>query len=364
MWAKPAGMFRPGYNKPMMRFRALIFLAILAFSFVPIEASAAASFPIFDPEWHIVPDARELDPSCPAGAPLSFGATLQLIQNLMNGAVALTGLILIFVIVYAGALFMSSAANAEGISKAKTTFQNAAIGFIIVIAAWLAIDAFMKVLYVGDSGTNADFLPWNQVFTGGSACIKADPDQKPLFGDLNLGQIPEIIGGGGGTIGGPSAPLSTSGKGACNATTIAASAAAGGVRMSGTEANLLACLAGPESSCGAQLENYNWNAKQKPPPSTAYGPFQITLKGNSTCFENDACYRAANVSGPLNCSSAFDSKGYAIPGSTLDRCRTAAANLSCSSVAAHCVYERQGSSAWTQDKKSAQQEACISQTGG
>jgi len=354
------------YNKAMNRFRALLLFALLFVSFVPALASAQSGFPLFDPTWQLVPDPSLLDESCEPDDPLAFGAVLQLVQNTMNLAVALTALILIGVIVYAGALFMSAAANAEGISKAKSTFMNAAVGFLIVIAAWLVVDSLMKVFYVGETGNDANFLPWNQIFTGGPACIQKDPNQKSLFQNLKIGEVPTVRTGvtlgEGGTR--STEPLSTTGKGACNSSTIASAAASGGVRMSAVEANTIACLAGPESQCGVSIKNYNWDGVKSKPPSTAYGPFQITLKGNSNCFDNTTCSAAAGVSESLNCKAAFTSAGYSIPGAKLEQCKRAAANLACSAVAAHCVYQAQGSKAWTQDKSSAKQKACITKYGG
>ncbi|HEX5774561.1 MAG TPA: pilin [Candidatus Paceibacterota bacterium] len=354
----------------MNRLRAFLLLALLASALVPVPLYAQSGFPLFDPEWHLVPDAHELDSSCPEGAPLAFGAVLQLIQNVMNLAVALTALILIFVIVYAGALFMTSVANAEARSQAKSTLKNALVGFIIVIAAWLVIDAVMKVLYVGQTGENPSFLPWNKVFVGGSACVKVDTNQKSLFGNLNRGQVPQTTGSTGGlgrTLPG-GGPVNT-GYGKCSPSAITAAAAAGGYRLTTAEANTFSCLAVPESSCGT-----NTSIPRTPSgsPTTARGMFQIVLGYNDKCHNLNlpVCSTAAQKagwsgSGNLNCSTAF-SGGRVKPGmEELARICTAAAwNLDCNASAAACLMKADGGfNAWKADSRSSVQTRCIAQYG-
>lgn len=355
----------------MNRLRAFLLLALIISSFAPVPALAQSGLPLFDPEWHLVPDPHELDPeNCESTDPLAFGAILQLIQNAMNLAVAATALILIFVIVYAGALFMTSVANPEARSTAKSTLTNALIGFLIVISAWLVIDAVMKVLYVGQTGQDPSFLPWNEVFTGGEACIKVDTNQKSLFGNLNFGQVPATTGGTGGlgqTLPG-GGPVNT-GYGKCSPSAIASAAAAGGYRLTTAEANTFSCLAVPESSCGT-----NTSIPRTPSgdPTTARGMFQVVLGYNDTCHNLNlpVCTAAARKagwsgSGNLNCSTAF-SRGRVKPGmEELARICTAAAwNLDCNASAAACLMKADGGfSAWTADSRSSVQARCIAQYG-
>jgi hypothetical protein len=331
----------------MRRFFITFFASLVLF--VGVAAPAyAANLPLLDPNFTIVPSACT---SCPCG----YGGVLQLIQNLMNVAVSLGVIAFILVAAYAGFSFMVNPTNPEGRSKAKSMLLNVVVGMVIVLAAWLFVDFIMKTLY----NSNSKYGPWNEILkdtSGGSQCIQEHG--VVAIPGLGNGIIDAILGGGSNQV------LTATGSGACNASTIQSAAAEAGVRMATSEANLLACLAGPESTCGTVMENYNWDAKKEPPPSTAYGPFQITLKGNSKCFENTACYAAAGVTGPLDCDDAFTSKGYSIPGTKLNQCRTAAANLACSAAAADCVYQEQHAKAWTADKSSAKQQSCINTYGG
>lgn len=301
---------------------------------------------------------------CIGGAP-DWGCVLQVIQNIINVGVALGVVFVVLSIAYGGFLFMVNSTNPENIQKGRQVMLNAVIGLVVVLSAWLVVDFIMKILYEPSTAfEGGTFGPWNSILAsnGKDYCIEPkDPvplttgTVEILTGDAPGGNSPVVSGGG-------PVSVSANGRGACNAKLVQAAAVSGGINMSAREANTIACIAGPESGCGTQMQNYNWNGAKSTPPSTAYGPFQITLKGNSTCLNNTACQKAAGVTGSLDCSKAFDRKGYAIPGTLLNQCRTAAANLSCSAVAASCIVAaNKGSySAWTGNKDStAKHQACV-----
>jgi hypothetical protein len=348
-----------GYNIPMHRFRVLpLLLAVFLFC-MPL-ATQAAGLPLFDPNWHIVPDPHTLDATCPEGSPLGIGGVIILLQNLMNAAVALTVIVMTLVIAYAGFLLVTSPFNSENRSKAKTTLLNTFIGVFIVLGAWLVIDFAMKILYNPDATFGGKALgPWNEVLVGGDACIrKADPSKgegAPLF------QFPFTVGprvdtsvGAGGT-GAGAIVVPRTGPGACSASTLKAAAQQAGVALSDSDANTFACIARYESSCGTKTLNYAWGKG-----SSAAGPFQVLLDSNSACYENTACQKAAGVSGRLNCSAAFTGGNPNSNKTLVEQCVRAAANLNCSVAAAVCVKNKQGFGAWTADKSSRMQQACIS----
>ena len=104
---------------------------------VPFVASAQSNLPLFDPEWQLVPEAHELDESCPVGAPLGFGGTLQLIQNVMNAAISFGVVISVLVIAFAGILWILTPTNPENHSQAKKVLTNAVIGLLIIL--WVAL---------------------------------------------------------------------------------------------------------------------------------------------------------------------------------------------------------------------------------
>lgn len=310
----------------MYRLSAL-FLALLLFC-APLTAAAQSGIPLFDSEWQLVPEAHEIDPTCPVGYPLGFGGVLQLVQNGMNAAISFGIVAFVLIIAGAGILWMLTPTNPENHSQAKKILTNAVIGFLIILSAWLIVDFVMKLLYDGE---NSGFGPWNSILTGGDICIRVNENLSPLF----TGDIRSVPGHSGSSYD----PQFTT-SGACSPNSVYGAGQGTGITQK--QAQFLACIARPESACGADLTNYQWGSG-----SSAYGPFMILLDGNSRYFETPACYRAANVTGNLNCDEGFRG-GNPIPGSPIAaRCMRAAANLACSVSAAHGLLMTSGHRPWT-----------------
>ncbi|HYE23285.1 MAG TPA: pilin [Candidatus Paceibacterota bacterium] len=323
----------------------LIFVALI--TFVPLSAQAATFFgPIVPPECNCE-DEEMLKTGDRITTAADWGCVMQTVQNLMNFAVAISIIIIVLTIVYAGVMFMLSSTNAHSREAGRKLIGNAVIGTLVVLSAWLVVDFVMKVLY--DAGPEVGFGPWSEILAPGGAprCFQASGPPTPLPSVIDVF-----------TGGGYDGPLGT-GTGACDPVLVKAGAAAGGYSISNADANTLACIARFESTCGARNLNYRWGRG-----SSAAGPFQVLLDGNSRAYENAACYQAAGVSGPLNCDDGFRN-GNPIAGSAIvDRCVRAAANLNCSASAAAYILRTQGFGAWVTDPNSAKQRQCINRGGG
>ena len=350
----------------MNRLRAFLLIALFVVLIMPASAFAA-DLPLFTPGWHIVPDAHELDPTCPVGAPLGFAGVLQLIQNLMNAGISFGILICVLVIAFAGVLWMLTATNPESHSQAKKVLTNAAIGLLIILTAWLMVDFVMKVLYMGTGGDPGKFGPWNQILTGGEYCIVENKDLKPLFSG------PIVATPGEGTV--APAPSATDIAGAtvgaegCSPETIKAAAAAGGYQLTEGQANTFSCIAKAESSCGRNISGATTQGGQS---TSAHGMFQIVLGLNDTCHNLNipVCTAAAqragwSGSGNLNCSRAFSGGKVKAGQEALARvCQAASANTQCNTSAAACLLKnRPNFSDWTADPRSTKQKACIARYG-
>lgn len=176
---------------------------VLSFG-VPIVAFAAPNLPLLNPDYTIVPDATKLDSSCPADAPLSSRAVLQLVQNLINLGISLGIVFVTLFLIWAGFSFIMSATNAEARGHAKKMLTNAVIGILIVLSAWLIVDFIIKTV----AGGETTFGPWNSILQfGDEACIKSQPI-KPIAGLPGLGGaiINDGVIGGPATGGGGGAP--------------------------------------------------------------------------------------------------------------------------------------------------------------
>ncbi len=65
-----------------------------------------------------------------------------IVANLINVVLSILGIILLVIIVYAGALWMTAGGNSDQVGKAKSWLINAVIGLIITLAAY-AISNFV-----------------------------------------------------------------------------------------------------------------------------------------------------------------------------------------------------------------------------
>ncbi len=322
-----------------MRFRTPLFasaLPVLAFPAIAV----AQTIPFFGP---IVPSSIN---QCPAGWTMLITVANNIIVFSITIAIVFIAPLMI---AWAGFLFVVNPVNASGKEQAKSILWHTLIGILIALSAWFIVSAVMTVLYKPDPG--AGFAAnWAAIIQGnGDPCLQ----QAGSLQTLNQIGAPSITG-----VSATGVNTLSFGTGACDSSTIQQAAAAGNYTLTTAQANTLACLAKPESTCGTVNKNYKWGNG-----SSAAGAFQVTLQGNSSCYDNAVCSQAAGVTGNLNCASAFSGgnpKTDAASQKLVQECLQAAANLNCSTTAAACVLQKQGFSAWTADAKSSVQAQCIS----
>ncbi len=280
----------------------------------------------------------------------------------MNAFVSLSVVAITLFIAYSGMMFMINPTNEEHRIKARNGLLNAVIGLLIILCAWTFIDSVMKVLYKSDS----QFGPWNSILgtqTGPDCLVAHEAGLLPTF-SLTDSEVKNANAGGGykSPVGPAVTPASVpqTGTGACSPSKVLSSAKSGGYNISQSEANVLACIAKPESSCGA----YSSGATTPSGKSTsAAGPWQILLGSSDKCHSLNipAC-------GNLNCSAAYRG-GKVKPDAASQQlaalCQAKANDLACSAAAAAClVAEDKGYSAWTADPRSSKQKQCIAIYGG
>lgn len=340
-----------------LRFSLLVLVFVLG-SFV-LPYAAHAGIPEFGP---IIPKGA-LTSVCPAG----WGMLIVVINNLISFLLTLA---IVFIaplmIAYAGFLFVVNPVNSAGIGKAREILTNTIVGIILALAGYLIVDALMAVLYNANAsnGRGGTLGTWKSLVTGsGDLCL-------PQAGALPTDRLNQSTGGvtaSGRTLNGP--PVGKENT-ACDPSVVLAGAQAGGYSLTTAQANTLACIAAPESNCGAprQIPNYNWNGAKSLPASTAAGAYQVLLASNHSCYENSACRSAAGVSGTLNCQNGFTSDGRVKTDSAsaalIETCVKAANNVYCSASAAACLLLKNGGSfsAWQKDANSSRQTSCINGT--
>ncbi|MCA9361577.1 hypothetical protein KC845_03410, partial [Candidatus Kaiserbacteria bacterium] len=92
------------------------------------------------------------------GPDCTICSLITLLNKVIDWIVAISSLLIILVLAYAGFGLVVSGGNQSAYEKAKGYFMNAIIGLIIILAAWTLIDTLMKVL-VDDT----KFGPWNEI---------------------------------------------------------------------------------------------------------------------------------------------------------------------------------------------------------
>lgn len=176
-----------------MRLFAGATLAILL-SLSPVAAGTAkAQFfgPLIPEECHCE------DQPNPDGGPSiqtapDFGCVMQTIQNGINLAISLIGVLFVIAIVYAGAQLVLSGGNPQKLQPAKDRIASLLVGFVVFLGAWILVDFVMKTFY-NDSGK---FGPWNAILAPGETtgrCIVATKPTSIVSG------LMEIVGGAPGT---------------------------------------------------------------------------------------------------------------------------------------------------------------------
>lgn len=88
---------------------------------------------------------------------------VSLINLIVKFFFGLVGLIFAILLMVSGFGLVTSGGNTSAVSAAKSKFQNAIIGLIIVMAAWLIVDTVMRGLLQGGTGEISGFGPWSEV---------------------------------------------------------------------------------------------------------------------------------------------------------------------------------------------------------
>ena len=79
-------------------------------------------------------------------------------QNILNDAIFGAVFLAAILFTYAGFKMLTSPANPGQLAKGKQLFYSVLIGFLIILGAWLIINAIMSVMVSGSAA-----FPWNKI---------------------------------------------------------------------------------------------------------------------------------------------------------------------------------------------------------
>jgi hypothetical protein len=263
---------------------------------------------------------------------------VQLVSGVNAWLVGILSIVATIMFVIAGFKLVTSNGNPSALQDAKNMIINVAIGFVIVLAAWLLLDLFMKSLL---SDSQQGLGPWNQISCVDQPVATTDP------GWLNI-QILDAtaLEQANGSVDGSLAPEAYA-AGDCSITNLQANG------FTAQQAQVMSCIAQPESGC-----DNNADASNNGLNSSARGVFQIVYGYSDAChsLRLPEC-TAANGGVALNCGKSDDTPGSA--------CNKAASNFACNAAAAKCLLnaEASGVSAgyqhWLADSRASVQASCV-----
>ena len=126
-----------------------------------------------------------------SGDECQFCSLADLITNVIDWLILILTIITGIVFVVAGLRLVTSTGNVAEKEAAKRLITNTFIGFVIVLACWIAVDTIMKVLLSGGAGEVEIGLapgPWNSI-----QCVTQPQAREATisFGAVNGGTIAE-----------------------------------------------------------------------------------------------------------------------------------------------------------------------------
>ncbi len=259
--------------------------------------------------------AAGLVPQCGGIAnPCQFCHLVLLINNVVDWLVLILAMVAALIFMMAGFKLLTSGGNPEARSWAKQRFYDVAIGFLVLLAAWLLIDTLLKALVTGQI-----YGTWNQI-----QCV-AQPD---LQGGLS--------------------PTNASSSNLIDPTRLASGACSPDALRGtwGAAAETMSCIIRGESACmpGALSSTDRLRASGD---SFSVGLYQVNLTVHN--LNQPACTRL-NGGRNLDCTSAFRGRNYDAVILNRDlyvQCVRAAQNIDCNTaVAQDLLRTRQGFNHW------------------
>jgi len=267
---------------------------------------------------------------------------VQLVSGVNAWLVGILSIVAAILFVIAGFRLVTSNGNSSVLQDAKNMIINAAIGFVIVLAAWLLLDLFMKSLL---SDTEQGLGPWNEIACTDQPVATTEP-RKLDIEILDAAALTQAIG-----YVDPSLAPEAYSAGDCSVANLQANG------FTAQQAQVMSCIAQPESGC-----DNNADASNNGLGSTARGVFQIVYGYSDKChsLRLPEC-TAANGGVPLNCGKSDDTPGSA--------CNRAASNFTCNAAAARCLLNgapgvKPGFQHWLADSRASTQASCVARYAG
>lgn len=159
--------------KFLLRLRPLLLVVVFTFFLVAIPGDFALAQT--DPETSRFVTCN--GPDCSLCNLVDMGNTLII---WLFGIIFIIFAVIMFI---AGIGLVTSGGNQSALDEAKKKFQNALIGILIIMAAWLVVDRIMTTLLADGAGSTTGVGPWNEV----ECQVQATPQPWSRTGQDGLG---------------------------------------------------------------------------------------------------------------------------------------------------------------------------------
>ena len=231
-----------------------------------------------DPGHGIVPSQSLCaNPGQPGGPYLQGADLVHLVQHAIQLAILLSALVATIMFVYAGFLYVTAAANAENLEKAKRVFSTVLIGFVLVLTAWLIVDLILTTLTPHKDG----FGFWVSI-----ECESFSELGDAVGSTVNTGQ-------GGAATRSCSAPTS----GLCSQSNLGAF---------GSSAKDASIVCSAESGGRTSIADSKSTDRLSSGEAFSIGLFQINMTEGNRPVSGSACGLASGKT--LDCSQAFEGR--------------------------------------------------------
>jgi len=282
---------------------------------------------------------------------------VDLMNNISAWLVGVLSVAAAIMFVISGYRLVTAGGNPSVMKEAKGVITNVAIGFVIVLAAWLGIDLVMKTLLTGGE---TSLGPWNtlecvtqpsyesvplefsSISTSQSCSDVDDCAARALECESRTDGVATVAGSPGAlrvdcefTSGHTAdSPPDLSATGACDPSVVA--------NYFPDQVGNAQCIIRDESTCGAGMVSTT-DVMSGDGRAFSFGPMQINL----TWHELEGCGPGGST---LNCADAFDGRNYSavvVDEDLYQACAAAAQSLECGLSNGRRIQQRDGWGPWS-----------------
>jgi hypothetical protein len=285
---------------------------------------------------------------------------LGLINSVNSWLVGILSIAAAIMFIIAGFRIVTAQGNPSVLKSAKDMITNVAIGFMIVLAAWLFVDFLMKTLL--DDG-QSEMGPWNTIACVDQPTARTDPKEVSITivqtttSCYSIDDCAAKAAECNSRNDASSAVVGTTGSLAVDCSFASSDSSSNPPDLSAAgicDASLVAqyfpdqvgnaqCIIRKESVCGSRMLSTSDVMRNDGDRAFSFGPMQINL----TWHELVGCGPNGST---LNCADAFRGRNYSavvVDEALYQQCAEAAQNVSCGMTNGRRIQQRDGWSPWS-----------------